>query len=245
MSGRGGVSQDTYRVVAELNREWLATDKCPEVVEWSTRHTALAGCSGLHDVLARVGDDPDPVLGALVWEVRRGSRAAARTVLQAMLGKVVLMARSDPIVGVDTYLCAMWERIRTYPLERRPRHIAANLALDARKAARRDGGSSAVVVPWPPGATFTSMVDRYAVRERVDHGQDVSVLTAGDVIRAALELQLIDSDAGALLGTVYGEGLTSAEAAGRHHTSAAMVRQRCSRAVRRLAEHSDEIASYA
>lgn len=36
-------------------------------------------------------------------------------------------------------VAAMWERIRTYPIERRPRKVAANLALDTRQRVWRSG----------------------------------------------------------------------------------------------------------
>lgn len=246
MMWRGGHPDDSYRVVSKLNQEWesMAPQWC-EVEQWADRHPELRECVDLADVLTAVPRDPDLILGILLRESAAGASTAARTVLQAMLGKVVLLARADARVGVDGFLVAMWECIRTYPIDRRPRHIAANLALDARKLARRDCVPSPVVMLWSDGSSFAEVVDRQRARETADHAQDIAVLTAGDVIRAALELELIDASAGALLGSVYAEGLTSSEAAGRHSTSASMVRQRCSRAVRQLAKHSHEIASYA
>lgn len=237
---------DPYRVVAQLNGEWSTlTDELGEVRGWGGRHPALRCCSDVHDLLSAVADDPDGVLGALLWEVVAGSTLAARVVLQAMLGKVVLLGRTDPDTGLQAYLVAMWERIRTYPIDRRPQHIAANLALDARKLARREGRGLASVTPWPPGASFAELVDRQRRADTEDHNRDVSLLTAGDVIRAALELELIDADAGELLDTVYGEGLSSSEAAHRHSMSPQMVRQRCSRVVRQLAGHAHELATFA
>ena len=58
------------------------------------------------------------------------------------------------------------------------------------------------------------------------------------VLDAALGLGLIDATSRAILGSVYAEGLTSAQAAGRHGTTATAVRWRCSRDVRRLAARS-------
>ena len=233
-------------VVADLNREWASiSDQEDEVPTWVGRHPALLGCRTLGDVLAAVSRDPDPVLGALIRESTAGSLAAARTVLQAMLGKVILMSQGDAGAGVDDYLASMWERIRTYPIDRRPAHIAANLALDTRKLARREQRGAAVASPWPPGDGFADVVDRQWVRDGVDHNRDIAMLTVGDVIRAALELELIDDDAGSLLDSVYGSGLTSREAASRHRLTATTVRWRCSRAVRVLADHSAELAGTA
>jgi DNA-directed RNA polymerase specialized sigma24 family protein len=154
------------------------------------------------------------------------------------------MASNDPDIGTHAYVVAMWERIRTYPIDRRPTHIAANLALDARKLARRERCRERAT-PWPPGASFAKLVDQQLARDDVDHGREVALLTAGDIIKAALELELIDADASALLGTVYADGASSGEAGRRLLISPQLVRKRCSTAVRRLAEHANELASYA
>lgn len=242
MAGRAG-GRDPGRVVADLDVEWAGmAGEAGAVSGWAERHLVLRGCVDLGDVLGLVRGGPDEVLGALLRESRAGSVVAARVVLQAMLGKVVLLARADPSVGVDGFVAAMWERIRTYPIERRPRHIAANLALDARKWARREVGGWRRVTPWPPGAGFADVVDRQRARECLDHGGDLALLTAGEVIEAAVELELIDPGAGDLLRAVYADGGSSAAAARSLGTSPAAVRWRCGRAVRRLAGHREELA---
>lgn len=247
MTHGGGGSWDRRpdRIVADLNDEWAGLADEGEVEEWATRHPALRGCSDLSDVLAIVRGDPDGVLGALLWESAAGSLLAGRTVLQAMLGKVVLMAHRDPTVGPYAYVAAMWERIRTYPLDRRPLHIAGNLALDTRKLARRESDRDRRATPWPPGAAFAELVDRERSRVWVDHSRDTSMVTAGDVIRAALELELIDRTAGELLGAVYADGLSGREVSRRLMTTPQVVRQRCRSAVRRLADHAPELAMLA
>jgi len=80
--------------------------------------------------------DPDAALLALLVLHRQGDAAAGRVVLQAMLGKLVRMAAPDPHATFGDFLGALWERIATYPIERRPRRVAANLALDTLKALR-------------------------------------------------------------------------------------------------------------
>ena len=246
MTRRGNAwVRDPERIVADLNTEWASIRDAGEVEDWAARHTALRGCRDLAMVLAAVPLDPDPVLAALLRESSDGSLLAARTVLQTMLGKVVLMAGGDPDIGTYAYVVAMWERIRTYPIDRRPTHIAGNLALDARKLARREGCRDRRATPWPPGASFAELVDRQRARDEIDHGREVAMLTAGDIIKAALELELIDVDAGALLGTVYADGVSSNEAGRRLLITPQVVRQRCSTVVRRLADHSSELASYA
>ena len=240
--GSAGVG-NPERIVADLNTEWASLrDDDGEVHGWAARHPALRGCADLAAVLAAIPADADAVLGALLRESSAGSQLAARTVLQAMLGKVVLMAARDRGAGTQTYVVAMWERIRTYPIERRPTHIAGNLALDARKLARRESCRDVRATPWPPGAGFAELVDRQRARDNTDHGRDAAMLTAGDIIEAALELELIDTKASALLGKIYAEGLSSREAGRTLLISAPAVRQRCSSAVRRLADHADDLA---
>ena len=241
----GGRAGGQHRIIADLNREWEALRARDEVEHWAARQQILRDCQDLHAVLARIAAGPDEVLRVLLTEAHAGSMAAARTVLQAMLGKIVLMANADRAHGIDCYLLAMWECIRRYPLDRRPHHVAANLALDARKLARRELAEPLCVVPWPPGPGFAAVVDRQLARDHADHGGDIAVLTAGDVLRAAVELELIDADAGALLSSVYAQGARPAEVASQRHISPDAVRQRCSQAVRQLAVHSAEIANCA
>ena len=71
---------------------------------------------------------------------------------------------------------------------------------------------------------------------------DVEVL---QVIEASSSLSLIDDSDAALLRSVYADGMTGREAARRFHTSASMVRVRCSKAVNRLATHAGELAEVA
>mgnify|MGYP001186352607 FL=1 len=241
----GGRAGGQHRIIADLNREWEALRARDEVEHWAARHQILRDCQDLHAVLARIPTGPDEVLRVLLTEVHAGSMAAARTVLQAMLGKIVLMANADHAHDIDCYLLAMWECIRRYPVDRRPHHVAANLALDARKLAKRELAGSPSVVLWPPGPSFADAVDRQFARDHADHNRDIAVLTAGDVLRAAVELELINADAGALLNSVYAEGRRTAEAASQRQISPDAVRQRCSQALRRLAVHSAEIANCA
>lgn len=68
---------------------------------------------------------------------------AARTVLACMMPGVknltcgYLWAHADADESAAAVLAAMWERIRTYPCERRPAKIAANIQLDTRQRISR------------------------------------------------------------------------------------------------------------
>ncbi|MGW7006152.1 hypothetical protein ACWGCW_25905 [Streptomyces sp. NPDC054933] len=71
-------------------------------------------------------------------------RLAARLVVQAMLPSAMRTARSlrrDGLVfGEIAHIVigALYEVVRTYPLQRRPRRVAANLAMDTLRLARRE-----------------------------------------------------------------------------------------------------------
>ncbi|MDN5762673.1 MAG: hypothetical protein L0H41_10200 [Microlunatus sp.] len=232
------------RVVADLNAEWdLLRDGRDEVSEWTGRNSGLVACRHLGDVLDLIAADPDAVLGFLVAEAQRGSGTAARVVLQAMLGKLVLMARRQPWAGVGDYVSAMWDCIASFPLDRRPARIAANLALDTHKMVVRESRIAAQVVLWPHEGRFEAAIDRQAQRDALDHSRDIALLTARGVLASAEELGLVDQKTSAILRSVYEDGLSPQEVARRHAMSPSGVRQRCSRAMRELANHAEALAA--
>ncbi|HEX8511011.1 MAG TPA: hypothetical protein VF635_16115, partial [Propionibacteriaceae bacterium] len=106
-----------FRVVDALNAEWdrLAEGHHETVGEWGLRHPVLAACLDLPDVLQVARFDVDSVLRCLLVEqLESGDDLADRTVLQIMLGRVVLLALRDPYEDAGDYVSAMWCRIRTY-----------------------------------------------------------------------------------------------------------------------------------
>lgn len=236
-NGRGGRRQGA--IVEALNRDWdeLQDRHRGSVRDWSRRHGALAECRSPAEVLLVAGGRPDAVLGALLTEVSKGDQLAARVVLQALLGRVVRMALRDPGAGIDDYLSALWCRILTYPLDARPTRVAANLSMDTLKtvSAERRWLREGEVTPWPPEVFWDEQ------HEHLFRRRDEVVVTAAEVLRAGRERGVIDASVQGLLTSVYVDELTGHEAAGRHRTSADSVRVRCSRAVRRLAAHRDEL----
>jgi len=125
------------------NADWERYRAQPAPGTW-TAHPPLAGCGALDDVLARVGgdrslpvDDADVALG-LVVRLAADDELAARVVLQRILPGLVTAARrrahasACPTVTVLVELVAQaWIGIRTYPSQRRPIKVAANLVRDA------------------------------------------------------------------------------------------------------------------
>lgn len=222
---------------AALQEDGPAADACRQ---WAVGAPELAGCERPADVLARVPEAPDRVLGRLLAEAAGGDGLAGRVVLQAMLPKVVRMAAVDRCAEVDDYVTAMWCAVAAYPLRRRPTSVAANLALDTLKAVRRERRPVADVAT-PPEQVLV-VADRRPARV-VGWSDAVAGPSAAALLARAREHRLLDPWTRDLLSGVYEEGL-SGEAVGRRHgLSPAAVRSRCSRAVRLLARHADLLAA--
>jgi DNA-directed RNA polymerase specialized sigma24 family protein len=231
------------RIVDQLNREWaeLLPVTLGEVAAWAAASAQFGACRSLDDVLAAIRICPDSALGELINLGAAGDDLTYRTVLQSMLGKVVRLALADPNSSVGDYVTSMWLHIKTYPLQARPRRIAANLALDTLKTvkgeARRHAGRQ---VAMPPEAIADLAEGSRGAGEAADEGPDWS---AAVVIGRAQRLSLIDDLTRNVLMTVYAEGLPGKQAAERHQTTPEMVRYRCSRAVRKMTEHRDLLAA--
>jgi DNA-directed RNA polymerase specialized sigma24 family protein len=232
--------------VEALDREWQGLDRCHPgtVSHWAGRHEVLAAYCSFDDVLSGAGLYSDPVLAALLAEVSLGDQLAGRVVLQALVGRMVRMARRDPRATVDDYLARLWCAIGSYPLERRPVRIAANLSMDTLKAVSRERrwmGRGDVTL-WPS----TELLEDLLPPARLDGSGSDSRQPVDMEVRRVLEAGtvsgLINDSAGALLRSIYVDGMTSTEAARRFRTSEGMVRVRCSKVVRELATHSVELA---
>lgn len=235
--------------VGALNSEWetLASKEVPS--GWravgdssgggsSEGVLAFAQSSTLGDLLAAVSGDPDAVLGALIAICLRGDSLAGRVVVQAMLPKMILMARRDAEHDLGAYLAALWERVQTYPLARRPQRVAANLALDTLKAVKRQSTrakASVVVTDWAAPAGLASA-------EEVAHRRRGG---AARVLSRAAALGVIDDHAREVLSVVYLDGRSAAQAGRELGLSPEVVRARCSRAVRRLRSYAPELACVA
>jgi hypothetical protein len=141
-------------VLVQLDREWeqiadsLAGRRA--VRRWAKDEPVLAGVRSLRHVVDRVNerghaDRSDAILLVLVRHAATDD-LAARTVLQAMMPAVKSMTSKFSTCGAwsaeetaAVVVAAMWERIRMYPVGRRPRKVAANLALDTRQRVWRSG----------------------------------------------------------------------------------------------------------
>ena len=177
---------------------------------------ALRGAGDLDQLLERARQRPDAIFTALLTLGADGDRLAWRVVFQAMLPKAVRLSRGSEDRLTEA-VSELWVAIAEYPLARRPRSIAANLAWTLQ---RRLSPPPVVVMPTPsPGPD-------------ADH-----------TLSQARALGLLDAEHHRTLWLVYVLGLTSAAAAAQLGISAELVRYRCSRSVRRLAGQAELLAA--
>jgi DNA-directed RNA polymerase specialized sigma24 family protein len=189
---------------------------------------ALRGVRGLDDVLARTArgagrGSADAVLAALMR--RAGDdELAARTVLQALVPGLVGVAtrlggRDDPDVASEVVTEA-WARIRGYPIERRPRAVAANVVLDVLMGTRRRRHrSDLVAVSGLPLDDFEQPPSDSSARDRVDE---------------AVEAGALREDDAAVVTDALGRRVPLGEAARRAGCSSRAMKTRRWRARRRL-----------
>ena len=136
-----------------LDREWgrLATDAGAARRLADVRAVA-GGVASLGEVEAyvRSADAPsaDRVLVALASRAVEGDTLAARVLLQLLLPGVRRLARTWWALGdaeerASAAVAAVYDRIRRYPIARRPARIAANVLMDAASDLRRAARSAA------------------------------------------------------------------------------------------------------
>ena len=186
-------------------------------VDWSgCADTVLAAPLDLtaREALERARREGDPWLGRLIAGAQAGDELAGRCVVQAVLGRLAGIAARDGRLSLDELVGAVWLRVLSYPLDRRPRAITTNLVLDARKDALRELRPLALVEATQPR--------RHAVAARL--------------LQDAVRIGVIDPGIGEVMSSVYVLGLSGEAAAQRHGVTPTTVRWRCSAGMRRLAQ---------
>lgn len=136
LSKRGPVG----RVVAEWSRLCRRPDALDHVNSWTFIDPPV---SHLDEVLVRSGfggATTDSVGDRVLWhlaDLSRTDELAARIVLHRILPALMSIARrrgrihpQGPYAAMEELLTTAWSVIRTYPSERRPRKVAANLVRD-------------------------------------------------------------------------------------------------------------------
>jgi hypothetical protein len=116
------------------------------------------------------------------------SDLAARTLLQALTPALHSLVVAHQHIDnyddvVSSAVTAMWERIRTYPIERRPRYIATNIVLDTRRHLRRlspprpaEFQLDDVSLPYATDDAVTNFIDAIDAANRVLSSDAVALL---------------------------------------------------------------------
>jgi len=216
-----------------LATEWplVNTAHRSDVQAWALTDPALAGFTSGGAILDAIDDASsarqDQLLLALLRLSQTGERFATRTLLQAMMPKLSQLAHyadtDGDIKGSDRSsitVSAFLTVVHTYPVQRRPRSVAGKLEY----AAAAEGIGSLNQTPLTTDTTADA-----------DPGDEVRQL-----LTWALEHEVITTDEAALLRRSFLTDPTDTTPRG--HSAAAedlglspaAVRQRCSRAIRRI-----------
>lgn len=216
----------------------------------------------LDQIDAAGGDETDQLLLALLRLSHSGQQLAGRILLQAMLPKIARMVRSTSHSRNEDHnhddrrhvaIAIFWEIVASYPVDRRTTGVAGNLALDTLHqltADRRKSPGDIAVAPDRLSETlYNNLQINQAKTARPISGLTYELHSSTDglssdsdlleVITWGVSAGVICSDEANLLIEVYlpspanpaGPATRAGVAAG---LSPAAVRQRCSRARRKL-----------
>jgi DNA-directed RNA polymerase specialized sigma24 family protein len=146
---------DAMNLFQQLDEEWARITRSPtagkRLAEWTESSPVLAGFGDL-DAVVQIANrrgkahESDLILVALAQRAGTDD-LAARTLLQAVMPGMRWLARRYHHVasaaGEDPnslVIALTYERIRTYPFDRRPGRIAANVLFDTRQRLQRTVG---------------------------------------------------------------------------------------------------------
>src|SRR5581483_3021885 len=210
-----------------LDADWAAVvaapDSARQLRRWAGRHEGLARFAGLGGLA-----DADEVLAALA-ALAPCDPLAARVVLQLLLPGCRAVSRRLAWAVPDreerdalVVACA-YARIRSYPIERRPAAIAANVLLDTAKAARRAAAAHPATVPLEEAAVVTVDVPEPSAAEELL-----------DILVAEVRSGRLDEADGQAIALTRVGGLSVEEVALRQRCHPGSVRRRRRAAEARL-----------
>ena len=181
----------------------------------------------------RATSSEDDTLLGLLECAQSGDHEAGERVLAVMAFRLAGVARGSLQTPFAQYVSAAWFVIAAFNLDRRTK-VLTNLVMDTLKQVTRDrvGRWDLRTIPdpdpelWDLPALTSGRPERSAAR---------------GVLYEASRRRLIDERTRSVLEAVYLDGLSGKEAAARVGQSHDMVRYRCSRALRLLRQHQDEL----
>lgn len=249
------VGSDSGGIFVQLSQEWIRLGAMPSMAhtlrKWGRAEPVLSGAVSLGALVDLIdssqGAEEDELLLALVRLAQAGQQLAGRVVLQAMLPKLARMVRTLRPTGNDgrwvedrrhIAVAVFWEVLSAYPADRRRGRVAGNLALDTLHELTRDQRRGPADIPVDP----EEAADRLGSCSYDEPRMQPAGLTADsdllEVIAWGLDVEAITAEEASLLTQVYlplpGTDASQAELAPSLGLSATALRQRCSRARRRL-----------
>jgi hypothetical protein len=244
-----GVTSPLYR---QLVQEWVQlntlTSAGVAARRWGQLEPDLAGYARPRDLVDAIDQlvpaEQDVKLLALIRLAQDGHQLAGRVVLQLMLPKLGRMTNrtsgtsSDNAFSEDRRhitVAEFWAVLASYPVSRRPRKVAANLALETLHRITQGTRGPRADLPVDP-VDLTRTHPDVAGAPEIGSGIDVDADLA-QVIAWAVSVGTISADDGRLLTLVYlssRTGTATEAAAATYGLNNAAIRQRCSRARRRL-----------
>ena len=222
-------------VVEALEHEWpqLLPSLNARLRTWGRREPVFAAFPAAPLLLRALRSQQDhrledAILLALLREARQ-DRLAGRFVVQALLPGLkraaarILFEAGERDELWSILLANLWERITSYPLERRPRRVAANLLLDTIHATLTDFGRARRTIQ----ATEPLVSDELAPARREEEEAEV-------VLARAARAGAISCEEAVLILRTRLEGLSLATLARELGVSYDALRVRRRRAERRL-----------
>lgn len=179
----------------------------------------------------------DDALVVLLSMAQAGDEEAGERLLSAMAFRLASLARASVQTPFAHFVSAAWFVIAGFNLERRHK-VLTNLTMDCLKQVTRDRVARWDIrtVPNPDPDLWDIPVPVGGSGARPEHGE------ARAVLDEASERRLIDAQTRDVLDAVYLEGLSGRETAVKVGSTVDSVRYRCSRALRLLRTHQDELA---
>ncbi|MEV7004010.1 hypothetical protein AB0N62_41180 [Streptomyces sp. NPDC093982] len=221
-------STPRYDTLTLMNRDWRVLCRnlraAERVSAWAAKHPELAGAASPQDVVDVISDyhrrgdfdGHDRVMNLLVERAGGAgfdAHLAWRVAVRVLLPMAVLMAKTqrrsyglpwDDVCA--TVLGAAFEVVGTYPLDRRPRRIFNNLALDTLQLTRRT--MAACLDEVEEVQEFAASVARLAAAEcHTRYAHVVSseepdtphgTVELADLLMRAAQMELVDVDEPAL-----------------------------------------------
>ncbi|MGF1660995.1 MAG: hypothetical protein ACFCVG_00740 [Kineosporiaceae bacterium] len=239
------VTSPLYRRLIE---EWIHLNDVAAVAhtlrEWGQGEPVLTGCRRPADIVDKVDaagpDSTDPFLLALIRLCQGGSQLAGRVLLQLMLPKLAAMAVRTRGTSADNawsedrrhiVVAEFWAVVTDYPVARRTRRVAANLALDTLHRVTADTRNRVHTVAYDD-IEVLAVDPAPAPRAQAEVTSDDDLL---HLLTWAVREGIVTADDGRLLAQVYVADQRDRAAAQRGLSDTAL-RQRCLRARKRLAE---------